>query len=456
MHIRILKRCPLALALAAVLGQPATAALYDVDPGPYTAENGEFAAWYQDTHGRALALCLSKAVSSRAGANPVDGPSYMCPFPGLDEGFDVSLPVELPGNFPIEGFWFTGDAAIEDAASGIDLTYGAALEAFFLADVVQDGDQVSFARIRVRIDVPTPGIYTVTHPYGVEVFEVTQEVFDDTGGDGAINMTRDLGIGAPKTYTGALGGDIGPFLRSLNGPYTELNPDTGEQERYIGDPNLEEEVTGSPFSTNYVRIEGPNGIDLRTNLFSISGKLANVVLPTPLQVDRATYSRSQQDDGLLAQQDVFIQAPPPPGTAQMLDSLGAAAGMSESTNTGHWYGQSEANPTLPASVQLSAENAVAIPNSTETSVQANLVDLITIHRAEYQVSTGQLTIEASSSDETAPPVLTAFASNGDVIGALAGDVVKTLSTGFSPIPPASVQVSSANGGSDIEEVVLIP
>lgn len=456
MHMQILKRCPLALALAAVLGQPATAGLYAVDPGPYTIENGEFAAWYQDTHGRALALCLSKATSSRVGPDPVDGPSYMCPFPGLDEGFDASLPVAFPNNFPSEGFWFTGDAEIVDAASGIDLTYVAALEAFFITHEVVDGDQVSFARIRVRVDVPTPGIYTVTHPYGVEVFEVTQEVFDDTEGDGAINMTRDLGIGAPKTYTGALGGNIGPFLRSLNGPYTEINPLTGEQERYIGDPNLEEEVTGSPFSTNYVRIEGPNGIDLRTNLFAVSGKLANVVLPTPLQVERATYSRSQQGDSLVAQQDVFIQAPPAPATTQMLDSVGTATSMSETTATGSWYGQSETNPTLPASVQLSAENALAIPESTASVVQANLIDQITIHRAEYRVSTGQLTIEATSSDETAPPALTAFASNGAVIGALAGGVIKTLSTGFSPIPPASVQVSSANGGSDIEEVVLIP
>src|SRR4051794_21686012 len=216
-----LKRCPLALALAAVLGQPVSAALYDVDPGPYLAVNGHYAAWYQDTHGRTLDLCLSKAVSSRAGPDPVDGPSYMCVFPGIDEGFDASLPVQFPDNFPGEAFWFSGDAQIVDAASGIELRYVSALEAFFLADEVIDGDQVSFARIRLRIDVPTPGIYTVTHPYGVEVFEVTQEVFDDTAGDRAINMTRDLGIGAPQTYSGALGGDVGPFLRSVNGPYTE-------------------------------------------------------------------------------------------------------------------------------------------------------------------------------------------------------------------------------------------
>lgn len=456
MHIE-LKQCPLALALAAVLGQPASAALYEVDPGPYTVENGHFAAWYQDTHGRTLDLCLTQAVSSRVAADPVDGPSYMCPFPGLDEGFDAAQPAAFPGNFPGEAFWFTADAAIEDAASGIDLTYVSALEAFFLADEVVDGDQVSFARIRVRVDIPGPGIYTVTHPYGVEVFEVSQEEFDETEGDRTINLTRDLGIGSPKTYTGALGGDVGPFLRSLNGPYTETNPVTGAQERFIGDPNLEELVTGSPFNTNYVRIEGPNGIDLRTNLFAVSGKLSDVVRPTPLLVDRATYSRHQDADGLVAQQDVFIQAPPAPGTAQLLDSIGSPVVMTESTATGHWYGQSATNPALPATVQLSAENSLAIPTSTATSVSAALVDQVTILRAEYQVSSGQLTIEASSSDAVVPPVLTAQTGAGVAIGALSGaGPQKLLSTGFTPIPPATVQVLSANGGSDSEEVVLIP
>lgn len=456
MHLE-LKQCPLALALAVMLGQSASAALYQVDPGPYTPANGNFAAWYQDTHGRALDLCLTKAVSSRVAPDPVDGPSYMCPFPGIDEGFDAAQPVVFPGNFPGEAFWFTADAQIVDAASGIDLTYVSALEAFFISHEAVDGEQVSFARIRVRVDVPAPGVYTVTHPYGVEVFEVSQEEFDATGGDRTINMTRDLGIGAPQTYTGALNGDIGPFLRSLNGPYTEVNPETGQQERFIGDPNLQEPVTGSPLSTNYVRIEGPNGIDLRTDLFAISGKLSEVALPTPLLVDRVTYSRYQDNGQPLAQQDVFIQAPPAPGTAQMLDSSGNPVAMSESTATGHWYGQSTATPALPATVQLSAENSVAIPTSTATSKEASLVDLVTILRAEYQVSTGQLTIEASSSDEIAAPVLSAQTSDGEAIGTLSGaGALKLLSTGFTPIPPAAVQVVSANGGSDTEAVVLIP
>ncbi|MNY77277.1 hypothetical protein D3C86_2171190 [compost metagenome] len=63
---------------------------------------------------------------------------------------------------------------------------------------------------------------------------------------------------------------------------------------------------------------------------------------------------------------------------------------------------------------------------------------------------------ASTSDETSPPVLTATSGTGIAIGALSGDsAMKSLATGISPIPPAQVRVSSSNGGSDTEEVVIV-
>ena len=80
-----------------------------------------------------------------------------------------------------------------------------------------------------------------------------------------------------------------------------------------------------------------------------------------------------------------------------------------------------------------------------------------IQRAEYSLASGQLTLVASTSDETSPPVLSAFTGNGATIGTLGGNgAVKTLNTGLSPIPPATVKVISANGGSDSEEVELVP
>jgi hypothetical protein len=370
----------------------------------------------------------------------------LLPTPGV---FDDAQPIVFPTNFPDEAFWFTGETALVDAARGIDLGYVSAIEAAFAAEEPVEGDQVSFARIRIRVDVPTAGTYVITHPYGVDVFNI------DTPGRRAINMTRDIGIGTPKTYDGALKGDIGPFLRSVNGPYTETNPLTGAAEQFVGDPNLNEAVTGSPFNTNYVRIEGPNGLDLRTNVFAVSGKLSTVVRPTPMITQRSTYSRTAGTSAPVAQQDVFVLAPPAPGTVAVTSST-PVLNMTEANSTGSWYAQSSVNPTLPTTLQVTADNHLAIASSTPTTLPMTLTDLVVIQSAQYSLSSGQLTVVASTSDETSPPVLTATSGSGAAIGALGGDgAVKTLATGISPIPPAKVRVTSSNGGSDTEEVVIV-
>ena len=444
----LLSKTATILVVSALAQGIAQAALFAVDPGPYTPANGGFASWYQDSHGRTLDLCLSKALSSRVPSAP-GAPSYMCsllPTPGV---FDDAQPIVFPTNFPDEAFWFTGETALVDAARGIDLGYVSAIEAAFAAEEPVEGDQVSFARIRIRVDVPTAGTYVITHPYGVDVFNI------DTPGRRAINMTRDIGIGTPKTYDGALKGDIGPFLRSVNGPYTETNPLTGAAEQFVGDPNLNEAVTGSPFNTNYVRIEGPNGLDLRTNVFAVSGKLSTVVRPTPMITQRSTYSRKAGTSAPVAQQDVFVLAPPAPGTVAVTSST-PVLNMTEANSTGSWYAQSSANPTLPSVLQVTADNHLAIASSTPTTLPMTLTDLVVIQSAQYSLSSGQLTVVASTSDETSPPVLTATSGSGAAIGALGGDgAVKTLATGISPIPPAKVRVTSSNGGSDTEEVVIV-
>ena len=444
----LLSKTAAVLVVSALAQSISQAALFAVDTGPYTPANGGFAAWYQDSHGRTLDLCLSKAVSSRVPGTP-GAPTYMCnllPTPGV---FDDAQPVVFPTNFPDEAFWFTADGTIVDAARGINLAYGSAIEAAFAADEPIEGDQISFARVRIRVDVPTAGTYVITHPYGIEVFTV------DTPGRRAINMTRDIGIGAPKTYDGALKGDIGPFLRSVNAPYTETNPVSGGAEQFVGDPNLTEAVTGSPFNTNYIRIEGPGGLDLRSTVFAVSGKLSTVVRPTPLITQRSTYSRKQGASAPIAQQDVFVLAPPPPATVSLSSSTPELK-LTEADTTGSWYVQNPVNPTLPTTLQVTADNHLAIASSTLTTLPMALTDLVVIQRAEYSLSSGQLTLVATTSDETSPPALTATSGTGAAIGALSGSAaVKTLTTGISPIPPAKVRVTSSNGGSDIEEVVIV-
>ncbi|WP_433736057.1 hypothetical protein [Pseudomonas putida] len=444
----LLSKTAIALTVTALAQGVAQAALFAVDPGPYLHDTGGFASWYQDTHGRTLDLCLSKAVSSRVPSAP-GAPTYMCsllPAPGI---FDDTQALNFPTNFPDEAFWFTADGTIVDAARGINLSYGSAVEAAFSGGDPLEGDQISFARIRIRVDVPTAGTYIITHPYGVEAFTV------DTPGRRAINMTRDIGIGAPKTYDGALKGDVGPFLRSVNGPYTETDPDTHQAEQFIGDPNLNEAVTGSPFNTNFIRIEGPGGIDLRTTVFAVSGKLSKLARPTPMITERGTYSRKGDAGAPVAQQDVFVKAPPQPAKVT-LDSNSPVLNLTEADSTGSWYAQSSTNPALPAVLQLTADNSLAIPTSTPTTLPMPLTDLVVISQAQYSLSSGQISIVASTSDETSPPTLTATTGTGVVIGSLSGEgAEKSMSTGISPIPPAKVTVTSSNGGSDTEEVVIV-
>lgn len=170
---------------------------------------------------------------------------------------------------------------------------------------------------------------------------------------------------------------------------------------------------------------------------------------------RSTYSRKAGTSAPVAQQDVFVLAPPAPGTVAVT-SFTPVLNMTEANSTGAWYAQSSANPTVPSVLQVTADNHLAIASSTPTTLPMTLTDLVVIQSAQYSLSSGQLTVVASTSDETSPPVLTATSGSGAAIGALSGDgALKSLATGISPIPPAKVRVTSSNGGSDTEEVVIV-
>jgi hypothetical protein len=395
------------------------AVLNAVDPGPYAIETGFFPLWYQDTHGRGLELCLSTAVGS-------NGP--MCLLlanPGI---FDPTLPIAFPENFPDEAFWFTADGAV--TAAGVDLRYVAALEAAFGSGVPAANDQISFARIRFFADVPVPGTYTITHPYGVDVFEVT-EVTDGR----EIQFTRDIGIAAPGTFTGALAGDIGPFLVAATGIITVGT------ETFIGDPNIEQAVTGSPFGTNFLRVQGP-GIDVRSDQFLVSGKIYPVALPSPLLVERTTYART----ALQSQVDVFARSAPtaaleftPPTTLMGGDAVG------------RFFGQALVDPeAIPPTVDVTADNTPT-NNTPVTKTGLAVSDVVSITRVEY--GAGVLTIEASSSDETGLPTL----SFGNLtLTPVLGGPLQTVSVPGLLIPPATVTVTSSAGGSDTEDVVILP
>lgn len=429
------------LALAAITAGQAFGALSSLDFGPYTAASGGFPIWYQDENQLSLELCRSKAVSSRT-AN-----ASMCALTADPGVFDDTLPMIFPGNWPGELFWMLAETDIPAAGNNnYELeTYVAALEAAFSGDSPVDGDQVSFARIRIRATIPIPGTYVITHPYGVETIQVTGT------GRRAINMTRDIGIGLPGDFDGALEGDVGPFLQSVNGPYTEVNPETGLTESFVGDPSLREPMTGSPFDTNFVRIEGPAGT-IETNTFSLSGKVFDSLTPTAAEIERATYSRSGGSSSI----DVFATSVgnaevcfretialvgENPGSPCLVDMTG--------DNNGHFFGNKPAPAELPEEIVVTAVNpsGATVP----TSQSRPLTDVVKITSAEYSWVNNSLTIEAVSSDEIEVPDLVA-----EGFGRLSkAGTTQTLSVPNLMQPPSRISVKSSAGGADTEMVSVI-
>lgn len=435
-----------ALGLTISLTGSAFAQLAAVDPGPYTFATGKFPMWYQDNNQLSMELCQSRAASSRV---PVSTPpAYMCtllPEPGV---FDDTLPMVFPDNWPPEAFWFLAETNIPNNGAGFGVdAYVAGIEAAFAAENPVDGDQQSFARIRIRVNVPVAGTYTITHPYGVETVNVT------TPGRRAINITKDVGIGAPGNFSGALDGAIGPFLRSINGPYTEVNPDTGSIETFVGDPNLTEAVTGSPFNTNFLRIDGPSGAgSIQTNLFTVAGKVLDNRQQTHVAVDRATYRRTSagvraevfaeaDSSSTLCFRETLALLPGPPPTPCQTSLLG--------DNNGLFFGQRLGTGTLPSVVVVTATNPAG--TTRPTAVSAKLTDVVKIQTARYSWANHSLLIEATSTDEVAVPDMVAQGYGRlSKTGTLQKITVADLTQ-----PPATVTVKSAAGGSDTEPVMVV-
>jgi len=438
------RRALLAAGFSLTVTSAAWAKLTEVDPGPYTFATGGYPLWYKDANDLSLELCQSRATSSRVAGAP-GAPSYMCtllPEPGV---YDDALPLVFPNNWPPEMFWFLAEATIPAVGnSGYELdAYVAGLEAAFAAENPVDGDQQSFARIRIRVSVPTAGTYTITHPYGVETVNVTAP------GRRAINITRDIGIGAPGVFSGALNGALGPFLHRDGPSYTEVNPDTLVTEEFIGDPNITEPVIGSPNGTNFVRIQGPAGT-IETNLFTLSGKVLDRRAQTPVTLERATYSR----DGSGSRVAVFAKAPASASLCQrnglaLVGSPPSPCEFSLSTdNEGLFFSQQLITGAPPSVVVVTASNGTT---TQPTALSAKPIDVVKIVTARYEWASKKLTIEARSSDEVAVPDMLAQG-----FGRLSkGSALQSLTVNDLNQPPATVTVKSAHGGSDEEPVVIV-
>ncbi|MEN5033636.1 Ig-like domain-containing protein [Pseudomonas sp. TWI929] len=457
----------LSLSIAMVGG--ANAALQGFDPGPYTLATGRFPMWYQDFNNVKLELCLSKTVSSRAPGNAA-APGYMCTIPA-EGGFNPAEPIIFPNNWPGESFWFTADGSVGDRTFGIE-QYVAALEAVAGEGEIIDGEQHNFARIRIRAAVPTAGMYTVRHPYGTKVYVVA------TPGRRAINDTSDIGI-ATLNFSGALQGAIGPFLYSASAPnsltneagteiarfFTETNPETGLQEKFVGDPNIADQVRGSPVldaegnPQNYLEISGPAGT-LRTNLFTVSGKIYDDRTQTPVEVERITYQRDSNGSQVEIFADSFrtnssTQAVTPAASTVCYRTTLTLTGTPPgpclpnanllTDNNGYFY-TTFATPAAPPSVVVLTASELG-GETKPTSVSRTPVDVVKVSTAQYDPANHRLTITASSSDKVLNPGLVAQG-----YGPLPAD--GTLVVNDLTQPPESVTVKSAAGGADSEPVTV--
>ena len=153
-------------------------------------------------------------------------------------------PISFPDNYPGETFWWAGESIIADGLTKKVVLVMAVEAAFASGEVATPGDQVSFGRIRVRMDDMIPGAtYHVTHPYGEEDLEADE--------DGRVFATSDIGaLTTPADFSLALDS---PVFNNL------LQWDADAPAGYLGDPGVEHTVTGSPTGNNIFRVEGPAG-----------------------------------------------------------------------------------------------------------------------------------------------------------------------------------------------------
>ena len=279
--------------------------------GPTDPQNG-YPLWYEDSTGLRLDLC-------------VDGPP-LC-LEGLPDPTQPGVVAADPANsnFPEEAFWWQGEASIDRPVGNRALLVLAREAAFGGADEgVRDGDQVSFSRVRIRIDGLVAGeTYTIRHPYGTDTF--VAEPSDQNGG--VINFTGDIGC-ALSPNPASPGCDFGDALFGRVDPFLTWDPSVGPAppRGYVGDPNIEHRVVGSPVTDsagnpqNYFQITGPNaggpGVNsVRTDLFSIQGKISGPPISleaatSPIDFGRATTLRGTLTDNggnPLAGKGVIIQ-----------------------------------------------------------------------------------------------------------------------------------------------------
>jgi hypothetical protein len=418
-----LTRTLLAL-MAAMTAHPALAALQDRGPQDPTLV---FPQWYRDSNGTAVGLCTSQAQSP----NPIAGLKPMC-FPATTD------PTGFAGNLGPELFYNDLTVTVGKGGGGFSMKYLAALEATYLPlGQPVHGTETTFARIRVVASTTVGGTYTVTHPFGVEVFPNVPV------GVRAIFFTADVPLGPALDFDTALTGRVGPFIE-----WDVIN--AGESltvgaQSFLGDPNYSHTYKGSPFGTNYVRVDGPPGsnLDGAGNDFIVEplgvvvGQRWTAPIPTKFQIQKAVYSRNAVTNSV----DVWATS----AALQKLVLTGAGMPSLQllEFTPGTYYGHVEFSAAVVPPPSITVTNMTSVPVASLTVGLPDQLDAVT----NYNPATRVMSVNASSSD-LSPGVLSVLGTPGGLMTAGAAPGTYTFS-GLLPLgvePPMQVRVESNAGG----------
>lgn len=526
---------PLALGVAfSVLCSPAAAVLEMA--GPVDPAHG-FPDWYLDRNGVALELCINTDAAVLAAG----GCAILLAAAPLGV---TTVPEVFPSNWAVEHFYTLAAVALNTA--GLDkktgtpisgaghLVINMGLEGSFTSGVPTPGQQIAFNRWRVRQDnLACSGSYTYYTPNNSP-----QTISGQAGG--RIVQTADIGIG---TFDGPLAGSTGPFLQWSDLPGGALKPPYigADGKKYISDYNLVgTPVTGSdlpnplrasakawipaeikamPFA-NYVLIEGPGvatgncalteSVSTTTG-FQLFGRFFEGPIPTPANIDRATYRAVDTNaDGLPDSFQIGVWATAAQKSVNLLPALGMSVfsgdpaaptvvspelAMNRSTfslggagRTKYEFFQGATAPkqsgvplnalTKPAATQARVR---VVTDSPATILIAPLVDELRISQALWDSAQKTLTVTAESGAMLAAATpLTQTALNADcsapclrldTLGLPAADINNApidyklrvnsgsrfaVATAVIPnvkLPPARVTVFSSGGGSDSQPVM---
>lgn len=478
MRSKYLDKMLLTLLLVLSFGTGVQAGLLDVGPvvpqvlgsSEGTFQKGDsplghgFPLWYRDTNRLPLELCLDRADGQCATFEPTPGAALTFPDPQNN----------VAGNFSDEAFWWSADASI--VQGDVDASLGMALEAAFSTGDAEPGAQVSFGRIRIRVDgLPSPGVYTVTTPYKQYSFTVVTE-----DGENAINFTEDIGIVEGGIFTGALNGNIDPFLYCVGAPFDingakYLAPSGGVCTNGArGGSFPDKNQNAYSFS-----VVGP-GVNISTGQFTIIGKIYSGVIPTPLTVDKVSYIRnasgvqtsvfattqamSNKKVGGIAFPGQFALTNTPSALQLTGTDIPTVNLATNDPQDGKFYAASDifSIASLPDTVTVTN-----IADDSLTNKIVPLVDEVVVTESSYAPANQTLRVAAASLDKVALPVLEVFMADDTVLpdkkvslgiigaGLLSVTFPANLSGKEYNIPPSTVTVESSAGGSATAVVNLL-